>query len=71
MFFKAGLLGGLEEMRDDRLALIITGIQSRSRGFLARLEFQKIVDRRLIFSSSDYISFLQLTIYNVRLNILI
>ncbi len=71
MFFKAGLLGGLEEMRDDRLALIITGIQSRSRGFLSRLEFQKIVDRRLIFSSSDYISFLQLTIYNVRLNILI
>ncbi len=72
MFFKAGLLGGLEEMRDDRLALIITGIQSRSRGFLARLEFQKIVDRRLILSSySDYISFLQLTIYNVRLNILI
>uniref|UniRef100_A0A672JJL1 Myosin-7-like n=1 Tax=Salarias fasciatus TaxID=181472 RepID=A0A672JJL1_SALFA len=46
VFFKAGLLGQLEEMRDDRLALIITGIQSRSRGLLARVEFQKIVERR-------------------------
>ncbi|XP_015236369.1 PREDICTED: myosin-7-like [Cyprinodon variegatus] len=46
VFFKAGLLGQLEEMRDDRLSLIITGIQARSRGLLARLEFQKIVERR-------------------------
>ncbi|XP_061588850.1 myosin-7-like [Cololabis saira] len=46
VFFKAGLLGQLEEMRDDRLALIITGIQARSRGHLARVEFQKIVERR-------------------------
>ncbi|XP_062376920.1 myosin-7-like [Sardina pilchardus] len=46
VFFKAGLLGVLEEMRDDRLALIITGIQSRGRGLLARIEFQKIVERR-------------------------
>ncbi|XP_035268440.1 myosin-7 [Anguilla anguilla] len=46
VFFKAGLLGTLEEMRDDRLALIITGIQSRSRGILSRIEFQKIVERR-------------------------
>ncbi|KAJ8374881.1 hypothetical protein SKAU_G00054610 [Synaphobranchus kaupii] len=46
VFFKAGLLGTLEEMRDDRLALIITGIQSKSRGLLSRLEFQKIVERR-------------------------
>ncbi|XP_062284525.1 myosin-7-like [Scomber scombrus] len=46
VFFKAGLLGTLEEMRDDRLALIITGIQARSRGILARIEFQKIVERR-------------------------
>ncbi|KAM3860594.1 myosin-6-like [Diretmus argenteus] len=46
VFFKAGLLGVLEEMRDDRLALIITGIQARARGILARIEFQKIVERR-------------------------
>ncbi|KAM4533832.1 myosin-7-like [Odontesthes bonariensis] len=46
VFFKAGLLGVLEEMRDDRLSLIITGIQARARGHLARVEFQKIVERR-------------------------
>uniref|UniRef100_A0A8C9WJA5 Myosin heavy chain 6 n=1 Tax=Scleropages formosus TaxID=113540 RepID=A0A8C9WJA5_SCLFO len=46
VFFKAGLLGTLEEMRDDRLALIITRIQARSRGLLSRIEFQKIVERR-------------------------
>ncbi|KAA0705099.1 Myosin-7 Myosin heavy chain 7 [Triplophysa tibetana] len=46
VFFKAGLLGALEEMRDDRLAIIITNIQARARGLLSRIEFQKIVDRR-------------------------
>uniref|UniRef100_A0A671WI79 Myosin motor domain-containing protein n=1 Tax=Sparus aurata TaxID=8175 RepID=A0A671WI79_SPAAU len=46
VFFKAGLLGQLEEMRDERLSLIITGIQARARGLLARMEFQKIVERR-------------------------
>uniref|UniRef100_A0A671WBJ3 Myosin heavy chain 6 n=1 Tax=Sparus aurata TaxID=8175 RepID=A0A671WBJ3_SPAAU len=47
VFFKAGLLGLLEEMRDDRLALIITRIQARSRGVLARIEFQKIYHEKI------------------------
>ncbi|KAL0966137.1 hypothetical protein UPYG_G00291370 [Umbra pygmaea] len=46
VFFKAGLLGQLEEMRDERLSKIITGIQSRSRGVLSRIEYKKLVDRR-------------------------
>ncbi|KAJ8406976.1 hypothetical protein AAFF_G00292520 [Aldrovandia affinis] len=46
VFFKAGLLGQLEEMRDDRLSLIITGIQAKSRGLLARIEYQKMVEQR-------------------------
>ncbi|XP_063063309.1 myosin-7-like isoform X2 [Engraulis encrasicolus] len=46
VFFKAGLLGVLEEMRDDRLALIMTRLQARSRGVLARIAFQKILERR-------------------------
>ncbi|XP_018600630.2 myosin-7-like [Scleropages formosus] len=46
VFFKAGLLGHLEEMRDERLAKIITAIQARSRGLLSRIEYQKMVDRR-------------------------
>ncbi|XP_077338569.1 myosin-15 [Lithobates pipiens] len=46
VFFKAGLLGHLEELRDERLAKILTLIQSRARGRLMRIEFQKILERR-------------------------
>ncbi|XP_063038560.1 myosin-6-like [Melospiza melodia melodia] len=46
VFFKAGLLGQLEEMRDERLSRIITRIQARARGQLMRIEFKKIVERR-------------------------
>ncbi|KAM9837420.1 myosin-1-like [Aulostomus maculatus] len=46
VFFKAGLLGLLEEMRDDRLAALITITQALCRGFLQRKEFQKMMARR-------------------------
>ncbi|XP_042305447.1 myosin-1B isoform X4 [Sceloporus undulatus] len=46
VFFKAGLLGTLEEMRDDKLAQLITRTQAVCRGFLARVEFQKMMERR-------------------------
>ncbi|NWI11345.1 MYH6 protein, partial [Crypturellus soui] len=46
VFFKAGLLGHLEEMRDERLSRIITRIQAQARGQLMRIEFKKILERR-------------------------
>lgn len=46
VFFKAGLLGLLEEMRDERLSRIITRIQAQTRGMLMRAEFKKMVERR-------------------------
>uniref|UniRef100_A0A452UGN9 Myosin-6 n=1 Tax=Ursus maritimus TaxID=29073 RepID=A0A452UGN9_URSMA len=46
VFFKAGLLGLLEEMRDERLSRIITRIQAQARGLLMRIEFKKMVERR-------------------------
>uniref|UniRef100_A0A8C6C518 Myosin-7B n=1 Tax=Monodon monoceros TaxID=40151 RepID=A0A8C6C518_MONMO len=46
VFFKAGLLGLLEEMRDDKPAHLITRTQARCRGFLARVEYQKMVEGR-------------------------
>ncbi|XP_041072615.1 myosin-1B-like [Carcharodon carcharias] len=46
VFFKAGLLGTLEEMRDDKLAELVTRIQAVSRGHLMRVEFQKMMERR-------------------------
>ncbi|XP_053720277.1 myosin-4-like isoform X2 [Synchiropus splendidus] len=46
VFFKAGLLGLLEEMRDERLASLITITQALARGFLKRKEIQKMTLRR-------------------------
>ncbi|XP_030656384.1 myosin-2 isoform X2 [Nomascus leucogenys] len=46
VFFKAGLLGLLEEMRDEKLAQLMTRTQARCRGFLARVEYQRMVERR-------------------------
>nr|XP_058904171.1 myosin-8 [Kogia breviceps] len=46
VFFKAGLLGLLEEMRDEKLAQIITRTQAICRGFLMRAEYQKMLQRR-------------------------
>uniref|UniRef100_A0A3Q2PLC3 Myosin heavy chain, fast skeletal muscle n=1 Tax=Fundulus heteroclitus TaxID=8078 RepID=A0A3Q2PLC3_FUNHE len=46
VFFKAGLLGVLEEMRDDKLAELVTMTQAVCRGFLMRREFVKMMERR-------------------------
>ncbi|KAL7837050.1 hypothetical protein SRHO_G00267610 [Serrasalmus rhombeus] len=46
VFFKAGLLGTLEEMRDEKLATLVTMTQALCRGFLMRREFVKMMERR-------------------------
>ncbi|KAI1890238.1 hypothetical protein AGOR_G00151660 [Albula goreensis] len=46
VFFKAGLLGQLEEMRDERLAKVLTLLQAASRGKLMRMELQKMMERK-------------------------
>ncbi|CAL8302248.1 unnamed protein product [Merluccius merluccius] len=46
VFFKAGLLGLLEEMRDERLAVLMTRIQAVSRGYVARLRFKEMCKNR-------------------------
>lgn len=46
VFFKAGVLGQLEEMRDDRLAKIITWMQSVVRGYHTRKAYKKLQDQR-------------------------
>uniref|UniRef100_A0A4W6DH11 Myosin, heavy chain b n=1 Tax=Lates calcarifer TaxID=8187 RepID=A0A4W6DH11_LATCA len=39
VFFKAGLLGTLEEMRDEKLAELVTMTQALCRGYIMRKEF--------------------------------
>uniref|UniRef100_A0A674HA36 Myosin-1B-like n=1 Tax=Taeniopygia guttata TaxID=59729 RepID=A0A674HA36_TAEGU len=46
VFFKAGLIGILEEMRDEKLAQLITRTQAMCRGYLMRVEYQRMVERR-------------------------
>uniref|UniRef100_A0A8C2SDB2 Myosin heavy chain 7B n=1 Tax=Capra hircus TaxID=9925 RepID=A0A8C2SDB2_CAPHI len=48
VFFKAGLLGVLEELRDQRLAKVLTLLQARSRGRLMRLEYQRLLGGRWV-----------------------
>ncbi|XP_056257596.1 myosin heavy chain, fast skeletal muscle-like [Seriola aureovittata] len=54
VFFKAGLLGALEEMRDDKLATLVTMTQALCRGFLMRKEFVKMMERRESIFSIQY-----------------
>ncbi|KAM9208921.1 LOW QUALITY PROTEIN: uncharacterized protein MYH16 [Dugong dugon] len=42
VFFQVGILAKLEDMRDERLAKIMTTLQCRLRGFLMRVEFEKM-----------------------------
>ncbi|XP_056144794.1 myosin-8-like isoform X4 [Lampris incognitus] len=46
VFFKAGLLGLLEEMRDERLAVLMTRIQAVARGYVTRLRFKEMSKKR-------------------------
>ncbi|CAB1449695.1 unnamed protein product [Pleuronectes platessa] len=46
VFFKAGLLGTLEELRDDKLAKLVTMTQALARGFVMRKVFQEMLLRR-------------------------
>lgn len=46
VFFKAGLLGHLEEMRDERLAKVLTLLQAAARGKIMRMELRKMMERR-------------------------
>ncbi|XP_075998914.1 myosin heavy chain, skeletal muscle, adult-like [Genypterus blacodes] len=46
VFFKAGLLGLLEEMRDERLAVLMTRIQAAARGYVTRQRFKDMSKKR-------------------------
>ncbi|XP_023259004.1 myosin heavy chain, fast skeletal muscle-like, partial [Seriola lalandi dorsalis] len=54
VFFKAGLLGTLEEMRDEKLATLVTMTQALCRGYLMRKEFVKMMERREAIYTIQY-----------------
>ncbi|XP_014837649.1 PREDICTED: myosin heavy chain, fast skeletal muscle-like [Poecilia mexicana] len=54
VFFKAGLLGTLEEMRDEKLAELVTMTQALCRGYVMRREFVKMMERREAIFTIQY-----------------
>ncbi|XP_051904407.1 myosin-8-like isoform X2 [Hippocampus zosterae] len=46
VFFKVGLLGLLEEMRDERLAVLMTRLQAVARGYVTRLMLKEMAKKR-------------------------
>ncbi|XP_062258504.1 myosin heavy chain, fast skeletal muscle-like [Platichthys flesus] len=54
VFFKAGLLGTLEEMRDEKLAELVTMTQALCRAYLMRTEFVKMIERREAIYAIQY-----------------
>merc|ERR1712142_394487 len=45
VFFRAGIVGELEEMRDERLSKIIAQFQAYCKAHLMRIEYKKMKDR--------------------------
>ncbi|XP_063043237.1 myosin heavy chain, fast skeletal muscle-like [Engraulis encrasicolus] len=54
VFFKAGLLGTLEEMRDEKLSILVTMTQALCRAYLMRREFVKMMERREAIYTIQY-----------------
>jgi myosin heavy chain 6/7 len=47
VFFRAGILGYMEEVREDRIGTVLSWLQSRAKGKASRLMFKKLQDRKL------------------------
>ena len=66
VFFKAGLLGALEEMRDEKLASLVTMTQAVCRGFVMRKEFKQMMERRYNQAPEGTTTCVVATITNVK-----
>jgi myosin heavy subunit len=47
VFFRAGVLGQMEEFRDERLSRIMSWMQAWARGYLNRKTFKKLQEQRM------------------------
>merc|ERR1712226_1731722 len=47
VFFRAGILGFMEEVREDRIGSVIAWLQAQARGKASRLVFKKMQDQKL------------------------
>merc|ERR1712241_1349226 len=47
VFFRAGILGFMEEVREDKIGSVLALLQAQARGKASRLTFKKMQDQRL------------------------
>merc|ERR1719178_357163 len=47
IFFRAGILGFMEEVREDRIGSVLSWLQAQARGKASRLVFKKLQDQKL------------------------
>merc|ERR1712186_132182 len=47
VFFRAGILGFMEEVREDRIGSVLSWLQAQARGKASRLLFKKLQDQKL------------------------
>merc|ERR1712088_79187 len=47
VFFRAGILGYMEEVREDRIGTVLSWLQAQARGKASRLVFRKMQDQKL------------------------
>merc|ERR1719232_2498747 len=47
VFFRAGILGWMEEAREDKIGSVLSWLQSGARGKASRMQFKKLQDQKL------------------------
>ena len=47
VFFRAGILGYMEEVREDKIGTVLAWLQSGARGKASRMQFKKLQDQKL------------------------
>merc|ERR1719278_1711134 len=51
VFFRAGQLGKMEEIREDKIGSVLSWLQSGARGKASRMQFKKLQDQKLALYS--------------------
>ncbi len=47
VFFRAGILGFMEEVREDKIGAVLSWLQAGARGKASRMQFKKLQDQKL------------------------
>merc|ERR1712142_127438 len=54
VFFRAGILGYMEEVREDRIGAVLSWLQSQARGKASRIVFKKMQDQKLALKCTKF-----------------